>query len=328
VTREITYLAALHEAIQEEMRRDPRVVMLGEDIRDSIYGFTRGLVEEFGEKRVVNMPVSEEGFTGMAIGAAMSGLRPVVEYGLPTMPYMSMDPLIDYAMKLRYMTGGQVKIPLTFRVNFGAGPWAGAHHTDNPYPMLLNAGFKVVTPSTPYDAKGLMKSAIREDDPVFVFTPGFLFGTKGEVPEEEYTIPLGQGVVRRAGKDVTIVAAGSMVKEALSAAGELALQGIECEVVDPRTLHPLDEGIILTSASKTGRVVIADEANRTCGFASEVAAIIAEKSVESLKAPIKRVTRGGYVVPYSPKLVAAVLPSASAIKETVLKMVPKRATVS
>jgi pyruvate dehydrogenase E1 component beta subunit len=304
------------------MKRDPNVILLGEDVRYDMQGTSTGLVEEFGKERVMDMPISEAGFTGMALGAAMAGLRPVLEYEIVTMPYLAMDQIVDQIMKIRYMTAGQVEVPLTIRcVLSGAGRGHAGQHSDHPYPMLLKAGLKVVVPTTPYDAKGLLKTSIRGDDPVVIFESARVMGTKGEVPEEEYTIPLGKAEIRRKGGDVTIVAVGYLVQEAVVAANGLSkAQGIECEVIDPRSLHPLDREAILESVSKTGRLVVADDSNRTCGFAAEVSALVVEETFHKLKAPVKRVTRGGYVVPFAPNLEAAVLPDAVAIKGTVEKL--------
>lgn len=328
--RELRYLQAINEAIREEMARDPRVLVLGEDVRVGLMRATAGLVEEFGPERVIDTPTSEAGFTGMALGAAMAGLRPVVEYEITTITYVAMDQLINQVMKVRYMTGGQATVPLTIRcVSSGAGGAMAGQHSDHPYPMLLNAGLKVIMPSNAYDVKGMLKTAIREDDPVIVFEPAKLMGARGEVPEGEYTIPLGKAEIKRRGKDVTIVAVGYLVREALKASENLSRQqGIECEIIDPRSLQPLDRDVILDSVRRTGRLVVADDANRTCGFASEVAALTADVAWDSLRAPIRRVTRGGYVVPFARALEAEVLPDSTAIERTVIGLLSAAASVS
>ncbi len=308
--REIRYLEALAEALREEMRRDPTVVVLGEDVRQSLRGITKGLLEEFGPDRIFDTPISEAGFTGLATGAALAGMRPVVEYQINALIFVAFDQLVDQAQKLRYMMGGQGKIPVTYLVPAsGARRGLAGQHSDHPYPLLVHMGMKAVMPSTPRDAKGLLKAAIREDDPVVVFAPGALLALKGPVPEEEYLIPLGHGWVARAGTDLTVVAVGPLVPEALKCAETLAAEGISLEVVDPRSLLPLDRDTILASVRRTGRVILFDDSNRTCGYAAELAAIIAEEAWESLRAPIRRLTRADVPVPFSSPLEAYVLPS-------------------
>jgi pyruvate dehydrogenase E1 component beta subunit len=308
--REIRYLEALSEALREEMRRDPRVIVVGEDVRHSLRGVTRGVLDEFGPNRIFDTPISEAGFTGLATGAAMAGMRPVVEYQINALIFVAFDQLVDQAQKLRYMMGGQGKIPVTYLVpSSGARRGLAGQHSDHPYPLLLHMGMKAVMPSTPRDAKGLMKAAIREDDPVIVFAPAALLAVKGPVPEEEYLIPLGEARVAREGNDLTVIAVGPLVPEALKGAEALATEGISAEVVDPRSLLPLDRETILASVRKTGRVVIFDDSNRTCGYAAELAAIIAEEAWESLRGPIRRLTRADVPVPFSPPLEAYVLPS-------------------
>ncbi|MBI4240163.1 MAG: alpha-ketoacid dehydrogenase subunit beta [Candidatus Rokubacteria bacterium] len=308
--REIRYLEALSEALREEMRRDPKVIVVGEDVRHSLRGVTKGLLDEFGPDRIYDTPISEAGFTGLATGAAMAGMRPVVEYQINALIFVAFDQLVDQAQKLRYMMGGQGRIPVTYLVPAsGARRGLAGQHSDHPYPLLIHMGMKVVVPSTPRDAKGLFKAAIREDDPVVVFAPAALLPVKGPVPEEEYTIPLGQGEVKREGSDLTIVAVGPLVPEALKCAELLAAEGISAEVVDPRSLLPLDRDTILASVRKTGRVLLFDDSNRSCGYAAELAAVIAEEAWASLQAPIRRLTRADVPVPFSPPLEAYVLPS-------------------
>ena len=308
--RQIRYLEALTEALREEMRRDSRVIVVGEDVRHSLRGVTKGFLDEFGPDRIFDTPISEAGFTGLATGAAMAGLRPVVEYQINALLFVAFDQLVDQAQKLRYMMGGQGTIPVTYLFPAsGARPGLAGQHADHPYPLVLHMGMKAVMPSTPGDAKGLLKSAIREDDPVVVFAPAALLAQRGPVPEEEYTIPLGVADVKREGQDLTIIAVGPLVPDALKAADELAQEGISVEVVDPRSLLPLDHETLLASVRKTGRVVIFDDSNRTCGFGAELAAIIADEAWESLRAPVKRLTRADVPVPFSPPLEAVVLPS-------------------
>lgn len=308
--REIRYLHALKEAINQEMERDESVFVIGEDVRHSLRGATKDLVKRFGEQRVVDMPISEQAFTGMATGAAMSGLRPIVEYQISALIYVAFDQLINQAQKLPYMMGGQGSVPVTYTViGSGARNGLAGQHSDHPYPLLLHAGMKTIVPSTPYDAKGLMISAIRDNDPVMMFAPAKVLAMKGQVPEQPYAIPFGQGEVKRLGKHVTVVAIGHLVHDALRAAEELEAEGISVEVYDPRTLLPFDKASLLESVANTGRLIIYDDSNRTCGFAAEVAAIVAEEAFSSLKAPIKRVTRADVPVPFNVELENFVIPT-------------------
>ncbi len=314
--REIRYLEALSEALREEMRRDSQVIVLGEDVRVSMRGLTKGILQEFGPDRIYDTPISEAGFTGLATGAAMAGMRPVVEYQINALLFVAFDQLVDQAQKLRYMMGGQGTIPVTYLVPAsGARRGLAGQHSDHPYPLLVHMGMKAVMPSTPRDAKGLLKAAIREDDPVVVFAPSALLAMKGPVPDEEYTIPLGRAEVKRPGDDLSIIAVGPLVPEALKAAEQLAQEGISAEVVDPRSLLPLDHETILASVRKTGRVILFDDSNRTCGYAAELAAVIAEEAWESLRAPIRRLTRADVPVPFSPPLEGYVLPSRDRLLE-------------
>ncbi|MBI2154922.1 MAG: alpha-ketoacid dehydrogenase subunit beta [Candidatus Rokubacteria bacterium] len=308
--REIRYLEALTEALREEMSRDPKVIVVGEDVRHSLRGVTKGLLDEFGPERIFDTPISEAGFTGLATGAAMAGMRPVVEYQINALIFVAFDQLVDQAQKLRYMMGGQGRIPVTYLVPAsGSRRGLAGQHSDHPYPLLVHMGMKAVMPSTPRDAKGLLKAAIREDDPVVVFAPGALLAVKGPVPEEEYTIPLGRAEVKRTGEDLSIIAVGPLVPEALKAAEQLAQEGISAEVVDPRSLLPLDRETILASVRKTGRAILFDDSNRTCGYAAELAAVIAEEAFDALRAPIRRLTRADVPVPFTPPLESYVLPS-------------------
>jgi acetoin:2,6-dichlorophenolindophenol oxidoreductase subunit beta len=308
--REIRYLEALTEALREEMRRDARVIVLGEDVRHSLRGLTKGIAQEFGPQRIFDTPISEAGFTGLATGAAMAGLRPVVEYQINALVFVSFDQLVDQAQKLRYMMGGQGTIPVTYILPAsGSRPGLAGQHADHPYPLMVHMGMKAVMPSTPRDAKGLFTAALRDDDPVMVFAPAALLAMKGPVPEGDFAIPLGQAEVKRAGSDLTIIALGPLVPDALKAADELAREGISAEVVDPRSLLPIDHDTIVGSVRKTGRVIIFDDSNRTCGFAAELAAIVADEAFEALRAPVRRLTRADVPVPFSPPLETYVLPT-------------------
>ncbi len=252
------------------------------------------------------------------VGAAMAGLRPAVEYEINTLQYVAMDQLTNQMARLRYMMGGQRDIPVTVRVVGAGSSGAAAQHSDSTWAQLIHIDLKVVVPSTPYDVKGLLKTAIRSDDPVVIYEPVALYGTKGEIPDEEFLVPLGVADVKRVGSDVTIVATGHFVREALKAAEELAAsQGLSVEVVDPRTLYPLDTATILASVRKTGRLLVADDGYRFCSFASEVAAIVSEQAFDVLKAPVRRVTRPMVPVPFSPPLLQAVTPTGARIAEAV-----------
>ena len=311
--RTLSYREALREAMLEEMRRDPSVVIFCEDAHFWTMP-TVGFVDEFGLDRVPVMPISEEGFTGAAIGAAMTGLRPIVDYTIANLMYVAWDQIVNHAAKNRYLFGGQASVPIVFRAAMKYANATAAQHSDRPYPQLMNVpGLKIIVPATPADALGLLKSAIRDDDPVVCFEPLVLWGTKGEVPEGEYLVPLGKAAVRRPGRDVTLVAIGDAVPAGLRAATGLAEEGIEVEVIDPRTLVPLDKAAILGSVERTGRLVIADPAHKTCGAAAEIAAIVAEEGFASLRAPIARVTAPDVHPPFSPALEALMYPNAERI---------------
>ncbi|MCL5986419.1 MAG: alpha-ketoacid dehydrogenase subunit beta [Actinobacteria bacterium] len=319
--RQIRYLQALAEALHQEMLKNQDVFVVGEDVRQSLRGITKGFFAEFGPDRVIDTPISESGFVGIATGAAISGMRPVVEFQVSQFVFFAFDQLVDQAQKLRYMSGGKLDIPVTYIIpGSGARGGLAGQHSDHPYPYLLHGGMKVVIPSTPYDAKGLLISAIREDDPVIIFAPVRLLAKKGDVPEEEYIIPLGVGEIKREGSDVTVVATGHLVGEALSVAQGLEDEGVSIEMFDPRTLLPLDKELLKKSIAKTGRLVIFDDSNRTCGFAAEISAIVAEECFDSLKAPIKRITRADVPVPFSLPMEDYVLPNAEHLKNAI-KMV-------
>ncbi len=303
--REISYVDALNEALREELQRDEMVFIAGEDV--GLYGgnlgVTKGLLKEFGEKRVKDTPISEAAIAGLSIGAAATGLRPCVEIMYVDFVGCCMEQILNQMSKLRYMFGGKIKLPLVVRTQGGAGFSAAAHHSQSLEAFFTHIpGLKVVMPATPYDAKGLLKSSVRDDNPVIFIEHKFLTDFKGPVPEEEYVLPLGKAEVKRAGSDVTLVTWSYMVHVALKAAERLAEEGIDVEVIDVRTLKPLDEATILGSVEKTNRVVILHEAVLTSGFGGEVAAIIAEKAFDSLDAPIKRITAPDTPVPFSPVL--------------------------
>ncbi len=310
--RKITDREALREALREEMRRDPRVFLLGEDIAQfgGSYKVTQGLLDEFGPERVRNTPISEAAIVGAAVGAALTGMRPVAELMYVDFSGIAMDQIANQAAKNRYMFGGKALVPMVLRTQGGAGRSSAAQHAQSLEAWFIHIpGLKVVMPATPYDAKGLLKTAIRDDNPVIFIEHKLLYPETGEVPEEEYLVPLGVAEVKRAGEDVTVVAHSRMVHLALRAADRLAAEGISCEVVDPRTLDPLDTSTILRSVEKTSRLVILQEAVAQCSFASEVAALVAEEALDCLDAPIRRVTALDTPMPFSPKLERFVVPS-------------------
>ena len=298
----INYRRAINEALKEEMARDKKVFVAGEDVGISggTFGLTKGLYEQFGEWRVKDTPISEDGFIGLAVGAAAAGYRPVVEIMFMDFIAVAIDQVCNQAAKSRFLYGGKVNFPLVVTTLYGTGLRAGGHHSQSLESWFIHTpGLKVVMPSTPYDAKGLLKSAIRDDNPVIFMAHKALSSLNGEVPEEEYTIPLGKADIKRQGEHVTMVATGKMVHTALAAAKKLAEEGIEAEVIDPRTVSPLDKETILDSVRKTNRLVIVHEAPAPCGFGAEVAAIVAEEAIDYLDAPIKRVTFPFMPVPFA-----------------------------
>jgi len=314
--REITYRDALKEGLREEMRRDERVFLLGEDIAEfgGTYKVTQGLLEEFGPARVRNTPISEAAIAGAALGAALAGMRPVGEIMYIDFSTIALDQIANQIAKVRYMFGGKAKASLVIRTQGGAGRSSAAQHAQSLEAWYAHVpGLKVVMPSTPYDVKGLIKSSIRDDDPVIFIEHKLLYNEKGSVPEEEYLIPIGEGDIKREGKDVTIVATSRMVLRSLRAAEMLAREGIDAEVIDPRTLVPLDEEMILQSVKKTGKLVIVHEACKRLGYGAEIAAIVSEKAFYDLDAPIKRVAAANSPVPFAPKLENFVIPDEQAI---------------
>lgn len=308
---------AIRDAIKEEMERDDTVFIMGEDVRLPFYNCTRGLVDMFGEKRVRNTPITESGFIGAALGAAATGLRPIAELMFADFSFVCMDQIVNQIAKFRYMTGGKLKIPLVIRLaGMGAGAQYAAQHSQCVEALFMHIpGLKIVTPSTPADAKGLLKTAIRDDNPVLFFEHKALYFTQGEVPENEYTIPLGEADIKREGTDITMIATMNMVHLSLKAAEKLQEQGINTEVIDPRTLVPLDKDTILDSVKKTGKVVIVDEGVKTCGVAAELMAIIMEEAFDSLKAPVTRVTTYDIPIPFSKPLEEFVIPSEARVIE-------------
>lgn len=305
---------ALNDALIEEMERDERVIVFGEDVEISMFGDTLGLHQRFGGDRVRNTPICENLMTGMAAGAAAAGYRPVCHLMFGNFIYTGFDAIANQVTKLRYMTGGQIRMPVVYFAVFGGGRSAAAQHSDIMYPSLMNlGGIKVAVPSTPADAKGLLKSAIRDDDPVVFLVTGGRTGASGEVPDGELLIPLGKGDIKREGTAVTVVSVGGMVAPSLAAAQALQSEGVSVEVVDLRSLVPFDSEIVLTSVRKTGRLVVVDEARDLCSAASHVAAVAADEAFDALKAPVKRVTVNNVAIPYSPPLERAVLPNKDTI---------------
>jgi len=323
--REITYRDALNEALREEMLRDKTVFLLGEDIGrywQGAFRVTKGLAEEFGDERVRDTPISESAIIGVAIGAAITGMRPVAEVMFGDLSALAMDQIANQAAKLRYMFGGQTKVPMVIRTPFGAGVNIASHHSQSLEAWFMHtSGLKVAMPSTPYDAKGLLKTAIRDDNPVMFFEHKLLYPIEGLVPEEEYTVPFGVADVKREGEDVTIVATLYMVHKALAAAEELDEQGIKAEVVDPRTIVPLDKKAIINSVKKTGRLVVVSEDCKTAGVSAEIAALVAEEALDYLDAPIKRVAEPDTPIPFSPPLEQFVIPNEKSIIKAVKEII-------
>jgi pyruvate dehydrogenase E1 component beta subunit len=308
----ITYRDALTQALREELRRDPNVFLMGEEVGvyQGAYKVSKGLLQEFGERRIIDTPITEEGFAGVGVGAAMVGLRPIIEMMTWNFSLLAMDQIINGAAKMFYMSGGQFKIPIVVRGPGGAAHQLAAQHSQSIESWYAHVpGLKVVAPSTPYDAKGLLKSAIRDDDPVIFFEGETLYGSKGEVPDEEYTVPIGVTEIKREGTDVTIVAWSKMVTVALKAADSLAAEGISCEVVDPRTLRPLDDAPILESVRKTNRCVILEEGWPYAGLGAQIAYQIQQAAFGDLDAPVTRVTGVDVPMPYAKNLEHLAMPS-------------------
>lgn len=316
--RELTLGQAIREALAEEMRRDSRVLVLGEDIAEAGHPFKvlTGLVDEFGPERVLDTPISEAGFTGLAVGAAMTGLRPVVDIMFGDFITLTMDQMVNQAAKVHYMSGGKWKVPLVLRTTLGATRRSAAQHSQSLHAWFCHIpGLKVVLPSTPYDAKGLLKTAIRDENPVAFFEDKMMYRLKGPVPEGEYTIPFGVADIKRPGEDVTIVATSSMVQVALGGAKLLEDAGISAEVIDPRTLWPLDEQTLIESARKTARVIVMDEGYGRYGVGAEIASVIAEGAFFYLEAPVKRLGAMHVPIPFSPPLEDATVPTEQSVFE-------------
>jgi acetoin:2,6-dichlorophenolindophenol oxidoreductase subunit beta len=317
--REIYFVNAIAEALDQAMAEDERIVVLGEDVDRSTIGSTKGLIEKYGAKRVRNTPISEATFVGACVGAAAVGLRPFVDLMFSSFFYVALDQVGNQAARLRYMSGGQVELPLVYFTGTGPSGSAAAQHSENPHPILMHlSGLKVVFPSSAGDAKGLLIASIRDPNPVVFLLDLMLAGSKGEVPEESYEIPLGTAAVRRTGSDVTLVALASLVPAALAVAEQLGVEeGLSVEVIDPRTLVPFDWDTVVTSVRKTGRLVVADPARRTCGAAAEIVAGVLERCWSDLRAQPRRVTWEDVPVPFSPVLEEAATVTEGDIREAV-----------
>ena len=319
--RVLSYVDALNEAFHQAMAADASVIILGENIRRGVRAETRGLDEAFGDERVLDMPISEAAFTGYATGAALEGLRPVVEFQVASLMFPAFDQIVNQAAKLPLMLGGQRHIPVTYLVmGAGAGGGRAGQHSDNPYAFLIHAGIKTVYPSNAHDVKGLMLSAIRENDPVALIAPATLLGQTSEVPEAPYEIPFGSGAVRRNGTDITVVAVGHLVNDALAVAETLTGEGISVAVWDPRSLFPLDKEGLVDAVAQTGRVVFFDDSTRTCGFAAELMSVVTERGFDRLKSAPQRVTRAEATIAYSPDIEQATLPTRHRLEVTIRRM--------
>ena len=316
--REITLGQAIREALAEEMRRDPRVFIMGEDVAEAGTPFKvlSGLVEEFGTMRVIDTPISEAGITGLGVGGAMTGMRPVIDIMFGDFIALALDQIVNQAAKVHYMSGGKLKVPLVVRTTLGATRRTAAQHSQSLHAWVSHIpGLKIVLPSTPYDAKGLLKTAIRDENPVIFFEDKMMYQLKGPVPEDDYTIPFGVADIKRAGNDITIVATSSMVQIALEAAEKLAALDISTEVIDPRTMFPFDKDTLIESAKKTSRVIVVDEGYERYGVTAEIAAVIAEGAFYYLDAPVKRMGAMNVPVPFSPVLEDLTVPTAASVVE-------------
>ena len=315
-TRQITFAQAINEALAEEMRRDPTVFIIGEDVAEAGTPFKvlSGLVKEFGTKRVIDSPISEAGIAGIGVGAAMTGMRPVVDIMFGDFLTLTMDQLVNQAAKIHYMSGGKLKVPLVLRTTLGATRRSAAQHSQSLHAWVSHIpGLKVVVPATPYDAKGLLKSAIRDDNPVVFFEDKMMYQLKGPVPQEEYTIPLGVADIKRVGTDVTLVATSSMIQVALDAADRLDEAGVSAEVVDVRTTVPLDKEALIGSVKKTSRAIVIDEGYESYGVTAEIASIIADGAFYYLDAPVKRMGAMDVPIPFSPVLEDQTVPTPDAV---------------
>lgn len=322
--RHITLSQAVNEALAEEMRRDPSVFIMGEDVAEAGTPFKilSGLVEEFGTERVLDTPISEPGFVGIGVGAAMTGMRPVVDLMFGDFIFLVMDQLCNQAAKTHYMSGGKLNVPMVLRTNLGATRRSAAQHSQSLHALVAHIpGLKVALPSSAYEAKGLLKTAIRDDNPVVIFEDKLMYQDKADVPEEEYTIPFGQANIKREGTDITLIGTSSMVQVCEKAADLLAAQGISAEVIDPRTIVPLDEKTLLASARKTSRVIVVDEGHQSFGVTSEIASRINEKAFYYLDAPVTRMGAMDVPIPFSPALEDITVPSPQRVAELAIKLV-------
>jgi pyruvate/2-oxoglutarate/acetoin dehydrogenase E1 component len=316
--REITLSQAVNEAIAEEMRRDPRVFLLGEDVAEAGTPFKvlKGLVEEFGRDRIIDTPISEPGFTGIAVGAAMTGSRPIVDLMFGDFLFLIMDQICNQAAKTHYMSGGKLNVPMVLRTNLGATRRSAAQHSQSLHGLVAHIpGLKVALPSSAYEAKGLMKTAIRDNNPVVIFEDKLMYQEKAPVPEEEYLIPFGKANILKAGRDITFVATSSMVQVAQKAAAILSAEGIEAEIIDPRTIVPLDEETIIESVRKTSRAIVIDEGHQSFGVTAEIAARIAEKAFYHLDAPVQRMGAMDVPIPFSPALEDLTVPTPDGVAD-------------
>ena len=327
-TRELTFAQAIREALDEELSRDPNIFVMGEDVGawGGVFRTTEGLYEKYGPDRIIDTPLSEEGFIGLAVGAAITGMHPVAEIMFGDFITLVMDQLVNQAAKMRYMTGGQMQVPMTVRATMGGGRSSGAQHSQSWHAWFAHVpGLKVVVPSTPYDAKGLLKTALREPNPVIFFEDKVMYAkVKGPVPDEEYTIPFGKADVKRAGSDVTLIALSRMIHPTLAAAEMLEKEGIQAEVIDPRTLTPLDDETILDSVRKTGGAVVVDEGYQRFGVTAEIAALIAHGAFDYLDAPIERLGAMDVPIPFSPVLEFATIPDEEKIIAAVHRVLDGR----
>ena len=326
-TREITFAQAINEALAEEMRRDPAVFIIGEDVAEAGTPFKvlSGLVKEFGKERVIDSPISEAGISGIGVGAAMTGMRPVVDIMFGDFITLTMDQLVNQAAKIHYMSGGKLKVPLVLRTTLGATRRSAAQHSQSLHAWVSHIpGLKVVVPATPYDAKGLLKSAIRDDNPVVFFEDKMMYQLKGPVPQGEYTIPLGVADVKRLGSDITLVATSSMVHVALAAASALEDSGISAEVVDIRTTVPLDKQTLIESVKKTSRAIVVDEGYERYGVTAEIASVIADGAFYYLDAPVKRMGAMDVPVPFSPVLEDQTVPTPESVAAMAKTLCNKR----
>jgi len=316
--RKLTFGQAVKEALSEELRRDPRVFIMGEDVAEAGTAFKvlSGMVDEFGPERIIDSPISEAGIAGLGVGAAMTGMRPVIDIMFGDFATLVMDQMVNQAAKIHYMSGGKLKVPMVLRTTMGASRRSAAQHSQSLHALFSHIpGLKVALPATPYAAKGLMKTAIRDDNPVAIFEDKMMYTLEGVVPKEEYTIPFGQAEIMRAGEDVSLVATSSMVHVALEAAGELAEMGISAEVVDPQTTFPLDKQTLIDSAKKTSRAIVIDEGYERYGVTGEIASVIAEGAFYYLDAPVRRIGAMDVPIPFSPALEDLTIPTAAAVVE-------------